>query len=98
MCFLPKFCEELSKNPWSKDIDIIIGGVADEGLFLYFEPVQEEHMLKLNENHDLFLLPTVRSSLPIEEAKKAGTVLKELYYGMNAVSMFNRDKHIDVRI
>lgn len=33
MCFLPKSPMELGRDAWSKDIDILIGGVSEEGLY-----------------------------------------------------------------
>lgn len=98
MCFLPKSTAEMNKNPWSKDIDVIIGGCADEGLLLYYEPISAEQMIKLNENHAIFLLPELRSRMAVDNIQKAGTNLKELYYGKNDVTMDNRDKHIVVSI
>lgn len=98
MCFLPKPLNELAKNPWSKDLDVIIGGCADEGLLFYYELPTDAQLLKMEHENELFLPPDLRTQLTTTEAKRRGTILKKLYFGDEKISLDNASKFVDVSI
>lgn len=68
-CFLPKAILELGRHAWSKDIDVIIGGVSDEGL-LYGKDYTPEIAGILNGDHRLLVPQEVRSIADGQELKK----------------------------
>lgn len=90
MCFLPKSPLELGREPWSKDIDVIFGGTASEGqIGYYFISMEKELLEKLNEDNSLLLLPEMRDGLTVEEARKNGKKLHELYFDNGSDGMSN---------
>ncbi|XP_063708269.1 esterase B1-like [Culicoides brevitarsis] len=83
MCFLPKSPLELGRDPWSKDVDVIFGGVSDEGLFCYY--FDNNNMLDfMAQDHRFVMLPEMREGLTVEEARKNGDKLYELYFANEA--------------
>lgn len=80
MCFLPKSLLELGRNAWSKNIDAIFGGTADEGLMAYFTSPKQEQFEFIDQDNSLLLLPETRKVLNVKEAKRRGQLLKELYF------------------
>lgn len=86
---------ELSKNPWSKNLDVIIGGCADEGLLFYYELPSDEQLSKMDKNPALFLPPDLRSKLSPNEGKHRGTILKKLYFKDENITSQNIPKLVD---
>uniref|UniRef100_A0A336LXX1 Carboxylic ester hydrolase n=1 Tax=Culicoides sonorensis TaxID=179676 RepID=A0A336LXX1_CULSO len=86
MTFLSKPALELGRDPWSKDIDAIFGGNANEGLLFYaFTPMTNE-LGMINKDNSLLLLPELRNKLNADEAQAKGKVLKELYFKNRTVN------------
>lgn len=78
-CFLPKPAVELSRDPWSKNIDIIIGGNSDEGLlFSVFAVPPVLEMVK--QNPSLLVPYNLRGKMNVHEARAAGDILRNLYF------------------
>lgn len=97
MCFLPKSPLELGRNAWSKDIDVITGGTANEGQFFYLFSPDETQLPEINKNYGLLLPADLRQNLSEKEAHEKGKFLKKLYYGKEEVTKENLSKYMDVR-
>lgn len=97
MCFLPKSPLELGRNAWSKDIDVITGGTANEGQFFYLFSPDETQLPEINKNYGLLLPADLRQNLSEKEAHEKGKFLKKLYYGNEEVTKENLSKYMDVR-
>lgn len=97
MCFLPTSPLELGRNAWSKDIDVITGGTANEGQFFYLFSPDETQLPEINKNYGLLLPVDLRHNLNKDEAHAKGKLLKELYYGEEEVNKANLSKYMDVR-
>lgn len=95
MCFLPKSPIELGRDPWSKDIDVIFGGTANEGQIGYcFLSTGNEILKEMHKNKHLLLVPEMRKGLTVDEASKNGQKLHQLYFENGSDIMSN---FIDVR-
>lgn len=80
MCFLPKPVLELGRDAWSKNIDTIFGGTANEGyMFHMFAPIDKQ-LEQISRDSSLLLLPKMRKGLNSVAAKAKGNALKELYF------------------
>lgn len=80
LCFLPKPPLELGRDPWSKDIDVIFGGTANEGLLGYMFSPMEKQLEMMHQDNSLLLLPEMRKGLSAKEAHKKGQALHQLYF------------------
>ncbi|XP_063699557.1 esterase B1-like [Culicoides brevitarsis] len=80
MCFLPKSILELGRNPWSKDLDVIFGGTANEGMMQYMLAERNPHLEMFLEDPTLLIKPEIREKLTHEEAVSKGQALKSLYF------------------
>lgn len=98
MCFLPKSVSELCKNAWSKDLDVIIGGCADEGLLFYYELPTDAQLQQMEAKNELFLPPDIRTQLTLSEARRRGTILKKLYFGDEKITLENASKFVEVSV
>ncbi|XP_063701626.1 esterase B1-like [Culicoides brevitarsis] len=94
-CFLPSSVEILSRNPWSKDLDVILGGCADEGLLFYYELPSDSQFSQMNEDFSLFLTPDLRAKVSSREAHHRGSILKKLYFAEERLTLKNVPKFID---
>lgn len=82
--FIPKDLVELGREAWSNDIDIIIGGTADEGLLLS-RFVLQENMAALRDD------PTLYLPFDLRDPSIDSTEIKTLYYSNSEPSMENSD-------
>lgn len=80
MCFLPKPLVELGRDPWSKNIDVIFGGTANEGLLIYFFTPIDKQLEVIKQDSSFLLLPEMRKGLTNEAAHANGNTLKKLYF------------------
>lgn len=87
-CFLPRPILELGRDAWSKDLDIIIGGVADEGL-LFTEFLVPDTLEIFNSRDDAWLPLKIREHLSQDEANARGKKLKDTYVGDEKVYLNN---------
>lgn len=95
LCFLPKTPFELGREAWSKDLDIIIGGVSDEGI-MFWEFVEEAHMATLRNNPEFFLPLKVRQKTSdVTKLQTKAKILKEAYYGEQEPTMENGPIFLD---
>lgn len=78
-CFLPKPVLELGRDAWSKDIDIIIGGTADEGLMFCMNISPEAYNL-IKQNSRYLVPVNVREKLNEHESKASGDILRNVYF------------------
>lgn len=93
MCFLPKTPLELGREAWSKDMDVIFGGTANEGFMFYFFSPSDVHLQTMKKDSSLLLLPDMREGLNAEELQKRGQKLNQLYFkSENTLNSF-----VDVR-
>jgi len=94
MCFLPKAIVELSRNPWSKDLDIIIGGNKDEALL--FEKLFKEHAPLLEKNFKLVIPTELRKTLNESEKTAAASALKNVYFSNTEIKFDSTQKFLDI--
>lgn len=80
MCFLPKPLVELGRDPWSKNIDVIFGGTANEGFMIYFFTPIDKQLEVIKQDSSFLLLPEMRKGLTTEAAQAKGNALKQLYF------------------
>lgn len=81
--FLPESLELLSENAWSHDIDLMIGGCSDEGIFYHLCDPKEDDLAKVDKDNSLLLLLKLRETVKSEDK---GHVLKELYFGNDPIT------------
>ncbi|XP_058838420.1 esterase B1-like [Topomyia yanbarensis] len=93
-CFIPNDPLKMSRNAWSNDIDIIIGGNSEEGLFC-LSGIKENPSIMSNLKNFEYLVPLdldlVRTS---QQCKELGMRLKKFYYGDSEPSLENRDGYL----
>lgn len=80
-CFLPNSLVQLSEQAWSNDIDLMIGGCSDEGIFYHLCDPNQDDLAKVDQDNSLLLPLELRRSLTLEEKSDKGRLLKELYFG-----------------
>lgn len=80
MCFLPKSPLVLGRNSWSKDLDVVFGGTAHEGLMFHFFSPMDKQLEIMKQDDSFLLLPEMRKGLKVEDAQAKGRTLKELYF------------------
>lgn len=87
---------EMAREAWSKDIDIIVMGTSFEGLLRAF--VEEEKAFSYLENPSFFApLNDLNLSPNDPRAIKAGTRIRELYYGHGIQpSIENQEQYLKV--
>ncbi|XP_053667301.1 esterase B1-like [Anopheles marshallii] len=92
--FIPKKPLEMCREAWSNDIDILIGGNAEEGLFC-LSSIKENPAIMENLKNFEYLVPTelelVRAS---QLCREYGLRLKKFYYGETKPSFDNRDGYL----
>ncbi|XP_052898916.1 esterase B1-like [Anopheles moucheti] len=92
--FIPKKPLEMCREAWSNDIDILIGGNAEEGLFC-LSSIKENPAIMDNLKNFEYLVPTelelVRTS---QLCREYGLRLKKFYYGETKPSFDNRDGYL----
>lgn len=79
MCFLPQDPLEMGRNAWSSDVDIIIGGCANEG-YLFGSSITVDRVAKMRENNELFIPYNKRVTNPVTNAKEKGETIKDFYF------------------
>lgn len=99
MCFLPVSPLELGRDAWSKDIDVIFGGCANEGLLSYPLSPDENGMAEINKNNAYLLSTDLynHQGLAKEKANAKGALLKQLYFGDKDISRENLQEYLTVR-
>uniref|UniRef100_A0A182TDG7 Carboxylic ester hydrolase n=1 Tax=Anopheles melas TaxID=34690 RepID=A0A182TDG7_9DIPT len=92
--FIPKAPLEMCREAWSNDIDILIGGNSEEGLFC-LSSIKESPAIMDNLKNFEYLVPTelelVRGS---QACQQYGLKLKKFYYGESQPSFDNRDGYL----
>lgn len=86
----------MCREAWSNDIDILIGGNSEEGLFC-LSSIKEKPAIMDNLKNFEYLVPTelelVRGS---QACQQYGLKLKKFYYGESLPSFDNRDGYLTV--
>uniref|UniRef100_A0A182M0X3 Carboxylic ester hydrolase n=1 Tax=Anopheles culicifacies TaxID=139723 RepID=A0A182M0X3_9DIPT len=92
--FIPKKPLEMCREAWSNDIDILIGGNSEEGLFA-LSTIKENPAIMDNLKNFEYLVPMelelVRSS---QVCREYGLRLKKFYYGETEPSFENREGYL----
>lgn len=95
-CIIPKDPLQMCREAWSTDMDILIGGNSEEGLFSLSE-IKENPAILSNLKDFEYLVPLeldlVRTS---QRCKEFGKKLKKHYYGDTEPSFENRDGYLTV--
>lgn len=86
----------MGREAWSKDIDVIFGGCANEGLFFYAFSPDETGLSEINKNQGNLLPRDLQPKLTTNEANAKGSVLKKLYFGEKDISRENLAEFADV--
>lgn len=93
-CIIPKDPLQMCREAWSTDMDILIGGNSEEGLFSLSE-IKENPAILSNLKDFEYLVPLeldlVRTS---QRCKEFGKKLKKHYYGDTEPSFENRDGYL----
>lgn len=78
MCFINRPLQELGRDAWGNNIDIIIGGTADEGLILC--QLLSPPLISVIKEGETALLPySLKCRIEIEEQRKFNEQLKNIY-------------------
>lgn len=96
MCFLPASPLELGRNAWSKDIDVIFGGCANEGLLFHALCPDEAGMSEINKNNAYLLPHDLNDQLSLEKANAKGALLKQIYFGEKDISAQTLQNYLTV--
>lgn len=95
-CIIPEDPLKMCRKAWSHDIDILIGGNSEEGLFSLSE-IKDNPSIMENLKDFEYLVPLeldlVRTS---HRCKEFGNRLKKHYYGDTEPSFENRDGYLTV--
>lgn len=93
-CIIPEDPLKMCRKAWSNDIDILIGGNSEEGLFSLSE-IKDNPSIMENLKDFEYLVPLeldlVRTS---HRCKEFGNRLKKHYYGDTEPSFENRDGYL----
>lgn len=96
-CFIPKDPVLMAQEAWGNDIDMLIGGCSNEGIFILLEIDQQnssiENFLK---NFARALPPELNVKFGSEKSLEYGKELKKLYYGCTEPSKMNLQGYFDV--
>lgn len=94
---IPKDPVEMCREAWSNEIDILIGGNSEEGLFC-LNGIKENPSILSNLKDFEYLVPLeldlVRTS---QRCKEVGKQMKKFYYGETEPSFENREGYLTVR-
>lgn len=90
-CFLPAPVLELGRLPWSQDINLLIGGCADEG-YLYFDRMNQASFDEYQKDPTLLLPHEVRELLDSDTQTRAGHALKKLYFQETSPSFETKEQ------
>uniref|UniRef100_A0A182QUV2 Carboxylic ester hydrolase n=1 Tax=Anopheles farauti TaxID=69004 RepID=A0A182QUV2_9DIPT len=92
--FIPKSPLEMCREAWSNDIDILIGGNSDEGLFC-LSAIKENPAIMDSLKDFEYLVPNelelVRGS---QKCREYGLKLKKFYYGDTQPSFENKNGYL----
>ncbi|ETN61217.1 esterase B1 [Anopheles darlingi] len=92
--FIPKSPLEMCREAWSNDLDILIGGNSDEGLFC-LSGIKENPSIMDNLKDFEFLVPLELELVRTSQAcKEYGLKLKRFYYGDTEPSFENRNGYL----
>lgn len=95
-CFMSEHPVKLAKNAWSKNIDIIIGYTANEGLF---QASNENFMMyKMLPNYQLVVPQDARKGRSEDVLTENGKKIRKLYNDFSEISKDNRQQFFDVSI
>lgn len=87
----------MCREAWSNEIDILIGGNSEEGLFC-LNGIKENPAIMSNLKDFEYLVPLeldlVRTS---QRCKHVGKQMKKFYYGETEPSFENREGYLTVR-
>lgn len=97
MCFLPASPLELGRDAWSKDLDAIFGGTANECIAVLSICSDENTMDTINKNPGYLLPRDLKEKISMEMANTKGAALKQLYYGDKEISTETKEHYITVR-
>nr|CAA88030.1 estalpha2 esterase [Culex quinquefasciatus] len=93
-CMIPKDPVEMCREAWSNEIDILIGGNSEEGLFC-LNGIKENPSIMSNLKDFEYLVPLeldlVRTS---QRCKEVGKQMKKFYYGETEPSFENREGYL----
>uniref|UniRef100_A0A336L2V1 Carboxylic ester hydrolase n=1 Tax=Culicoides sonorensis TaxID=179676 RepID=A0A336L2V1_CULSO len=79
--FLPESLKKLSENAWSQDIDVMIGGCSNEGLFYYLCDPTDDDLKKVDDDNSLLLPLDLQKGVDSGKKFEKGKLLKEIYFG-----------------
>uniref|UniRef100_A0A336N0V6 Carboxylic ester hydrolase n=1 Tax=Culicoides sonorensis TaxID=179676 RepID=A0A336N0V6_CULSO len=79
--FLPESLKKLSENAWSQDIDVMIGGCSNEGLFYYLCDPTDDDLKKVDDDNSLLLPLDLQKGVDSDKKFEKGKSLKETYFG-----------------
>lgn len=96
MCFLPASPLELGRDPWSKDIDVIFGGTANECIAVLSICPDEKGMDEINRNPGYLLPRDLKETLDMKIANTKGIALKQLYFGEKDISTETKEHYVTV--
>ncbi|XP_035789875.1 esterase B1-like [Anopheles albimanus] len=92
--FIPKSPLEMCRAAWSNDLDILIGGNSDEGLFC-LNGIKENPSIMDNLKDFEYLVPLELELVRTSQAcKEYGLKLKRFYYGDTEPSFENRNGYL----
>lgn len=87
----------MCREAWSNDLDILIGGNSDEGLFC-LNGIKENPSIMDNLKDFEYLVPLELELVRTSQAcKEYGLKLKRFYYGDTEPSFENRNGYLTVR-
>lgn len=97
-CFIPTSPLEMCSTAWSENMDIMIGGTSDEGLYCYREVKQKPEILA--ELGDFEYLVPVEIEVPrdSQKGKDFGLLLKKYYYPQLSPSLENIGGYVQVSV
>ncbi|XP_062544107.1 esterase B1-like [Armigeres subalbatus] len=93
-CIIPKDPLNMCREAWGNDLDILIGGNSEEGLFSLSEIKENPAIMNNLKDFEYFVpleLDLVRTSA---KCKEFGIRLKKHYYGDTAPSFENREGYL----
>lgn len=94
LMFLPVTPEELATSAWGNQVDIIIGGTSDEGLFLW--PAISEQLFKVPNLLDYVVSSSIKENPKSEKAKSKAATMQEFYYGEESPTIDNVHNYVDL--
>lgn len=87
----------MSREAWSNNIDVIIGGTSDEGLIIYKALKSQPEILKRPDLLQVILPNDLVDDTRSEKAKEIATKLKSFYLENETLSLENCDGFVKVK-